>query len=204
MGSVGNNNQDLQEALQYYREDGYYINSILRHEGEDNNLYEIDDKERYYISLLDKATNGSSVKQDTLYRIVDMNVVFGKMTDIDQDNLRAHLLFGDNYYDRGEYMQSIKAKMEKIVDKMTDKVVEEKGFMSTTSNYDEAMDKYSDSTHSSYNGVILELKNTKGLKGVDMGGDEHEVLLKRGYKYKFKKAKVKNNMVVIETEIVRS
>lgn len=198
MGSIGNivSSSDMKDALQYYTEDGYYINSILR--GGD----ELDDREKEYVKILDAATQ-KDVKHDELYRVVDMSVVFGKLNDIDSDNLRAHLLFGDDYYDKGAYMQGIKKQMTAIVDNLNKggRNLEDKGYMSTTYDYEKAVEKQVDPTHSSYNGIILRITNAKDLKGAEIGGSEKEVLLRRKYKYNFKKAyrNKKDNVIIVDT-----
>lgn len=199
MGSVGSSDniskQDIKDALEYYQQDGYYINSVLR--GGD---YEFDDKEKYYMKILDKATQ-DNVKHDILYRIVDPSVVFGKLSDIDADNLRAHLLLGDEAYDRGAYSQGIKARMENLVNSSVGKELHEKGYMSTTYDLDEAINKQFDSTHSNSIGVILKITNAKGLKGAEIGGEEKEVLLKRNYRYKFKGVRNEDGRPVVLTEV---
>lgn len=189
MGSTGSKVEKatMQDALKYYQEDGYYINAALR------NDRELDDKEKEYVRLLDKATSTKNVEHDTLYRVVDPQVVFGKLNELDVDNLRAHLLFGDAVYDRGAYSQGIKKRMESIVENAMGKEKLEKGFMSTTYDYDEAMHKITDQTHSNSIGIVLKIDNARKLKGTEIAGsedfDEKEILLKRGYHYKFKNVK---------------
>ena len=95
--------------------------------------------------------------------------------------LRSHLVYGDNQ----KYTLS---QIDGIVDKTKGRTVTEKGFMSTTKDYDLA------SEWGSFTGsdkpIVLEFddipKNLKGadLKMFDVEGDEqHEVLLARNTKY---------------------
>lgn len=202
MGSVGNG-PTIQQALEYYQEDGYYINSILRKDP--NDIYaQLDPKEKKYVELLDKATT-KAVKHDTLYRIVDPSVVFGKLDDFDKDDLRAHILFGDDAYDKGAYSQGIKKKMEGIVNKAIGTEKPEKGFMSTTYDFDIAVHKVPEQTHSSGIGIILKIDNANKLKGAEINNTEKEVLLKRNYKYRFKKVYTVNYggfpHIVVDTEV---
>ena len=206
MGSVGAGtnqqnaklDEEMREAIDYYTMDGYYINNIMR------KGLELDKNEQHYVDLLDRATN-DDVKYDQLYRIVDPKVVFGRMTETQKDHLRAHLLIGEGYYDRGPYMQGIKAQMNDFIGNFNKngRELTDNGFMSTTSNWDEAVHKQYDQTHSDHGGVILNITNAKELKGRDIGGDEHEVLLKRGYTYQFQRVYAKNGVIMVDTKVVK-
>ncbi|MBR5583467.1 MAG: hypothetical protein IKW21_02960, partial [Lachnospiraceae bacterium] len=78
-----------QEAVEYYVSgDGMWINDALRGR---HGLSESDlsGEERTLLKNLDSATNKGVVKQDTLYRSVDAEAVFGQMSDLDYENLRG-------------------------------------------------------------------------------------------------------------------
>ena len=200
-GRSSNLTETQKDALDYYKQDGYYINNILR-QG-----LELDDKEKEYVKLLDEVTT-SDVKQDTLYRVVDADTIFPGMDDFTFYDMRSHLLFGDNAYDKGAYSQNKKAQMEKLVKTPIGKGLTDDGFMSVTTDYDTALHKTSDETHGTKQ-VILKLTGTKGAKGADMGfldkkydylTPEHEMLLSRKNGYKYKKVYVQDNAIIIEAE----
>ena len=188
-------------ALEYYREDGYYINNILR-QGLD-----LDNLEEKYVEALDEMTKRDTVQQDTLYRVVDANTVFDGIDDFSYYDLRAHLLIGDDVYDRGAYSQGIKAKMEKMVKNPIGKTMNDKGFMSTTTDYETALHKANDDTHGR-NKVVLKITGTKGAKGANLGfmdkeysTPENEFLLGRNNSYTYKRVFAKDGEIFVEASL---
>lgn len=203
-GSGAPKDEDIKEALDYYKQDGYYINNILR-QGE-----ALDSNEKEYIAILDRATSGN-VEQDTLYRVVDASTVFTGMDDFEYADLKSHLLFGDSAYDKGAYSQNKKAKIESRIENSMGKTVTDKGYMSTTTSLETALHKTSDDTHGT-NRVILKINGTKGAKGADMRyldkkysylSKENEILLSRGNGYKYKKVYAKDGNIIVEAEFRR-
>lgn len=203
-GKGGKLTQDQQDALDYYKQDGYYINSILRQE------LDLDDREKEYVKILDDATS-NDIKQDVLYRVVDADTVFPGLDDFSYYDLRSHLLFGDDAYDKGAYSQQKKANMEKLLNEPIGKSLVDNGFMSTTTDYATALHKTSDPTHGTKQ-VILKLNGTKGAKGADMGfldkkydylTPENEVLLSRKNGYSYKKIYAKDNAIIIDVDFKR-
>ena len=191
---------EQKDALDYYVQDGYYINNILRSEDD------LDSDEEEFVRLLDQATD-AKVSQDTLYRIVDANVIFPGVDDFEFDNLNAHILLGDDAYDRGAYSQGIKARMEKIVQNAIGKTHTDKGFMSTTSDEETARHKHTDDTHGR-NRVVLKISNTKGTKGRDISSIfdtdysvEKEVLLARNHSYTVKRIYNKDYMIYVDVDL---
>lgn len=191
---------EQKEALEYYVEDGYYINTLLR------NGDNLDESDRVLIKLLDEATN-STVKQDVLYRVVDANTIFEGITDFVYDDLRSHILLGDSAYDRGAYSQGIKARMEKMVQNAIGKVHTDKGFMSTSFSEETAQEKYGSEAHGR-NHIVLRITNAKGSKGRDISGlfnrdydAENEVLLKRNNSYEVKRVYGKDYTVYVDVEL---
>ena len=190
----------LKEALEYYTQDGYYINNLLR------NGEKLDESDKELIKLLDEATD-SRVSQDVLYRIVDANTIFEGIDDFAYDDLRTHIIIGDSAYDRGAYSQGIKARMERIVDNALGKVHTDKGFMSTTFSEETAQEKYSSETHGR-NRILMRITNTRGAKGRDISSlfnkeydEENEVLLGRNNSYKVKRIYAKDYMVYVDVEL---
>lgn len=195
--------KDQIDALDYYVQDGYYINTILR------NGDPLDESEKEFVRLLDEATN-STVKQDVLYRIVDASTIFGNdVDDFEYDNLKSHIVFGDDAYDRGAYSQGIKARMEKLVQSAIGKTHTDKGYMSTTFDEETASYKQSSETHGR-NRVVMRIINAKGAKGRDISKQfnrdwdaENEVLLARNNSYQVKKIYSKDYMIYVDVELKR-
>ena len=192
------------EYTDYYVQDGYWINNILR-SGEQ--LFE-NDKE--YIKGLDEATTGT-VTEDTLYRVVDASTIFEGIDDFDYADLRAHILLGDEAYDNGAYSQNKKKIAQERINSVIGKKLIDKGFMSTTTDEATANHKMHDDTHGR-NKIILKLTGTKGAKGADLSGYdkknnfetiEKETLLARGYGYEYKKIYAKNKEVYVEARLIK-
>lgn len=101
----------------YVSGDGMWINSYLRNPAEFGNLTE-DEKE--YLSIMDYALK-NDIKETVLYRSVDAKAVFGNINDIEFDDLKSQLIYGNDNKKALELINSVKGK--EIV---------EKGFMSTT------------------------------------------------------------------------
>lgn len=173
---------DQKEALEWYVSgEGQFINQY--HRGRiDSSFGDLSDQEKALSDLLDEATNRAipdGIK--TLYRSVDAEAVFGNISDMQYESLVSHLVYGDNQ----KYTLS---QIDGFVDRIKGKTIVEKGFMSTSKDYD-LVSEWGSFTGSD-KPIVLEFddvpKNLKGadLKMFDVEGDEqHEVLLARNTKY---------------------
>jgi len=168
------------DATEYYVSgDGMWINQYLRGLGD---FGELTADERKYLAELDEATSGK-IKQQTVYRSVDASAVFGDMSQMEYENLRDALI----YKDKSAPAQQALAKAERV----KGETITEKGFMSTTTDRELAVD-WDDFTGSD-KPVVLELEtapNTKGVdlsiydKNVDADEAQNELLLARNQKWK--------------------
>lgn len=177
----------------YVSGDGMWINSYLRNPAEFGNLTE-DEKE--YLSIMDYALK-NDIKETTLYRSVDARAVFGNITDIEFDDLKSQLIYGNDNKKALELINSVKGK--EIV---------EKGFMSTTTEQRIAID-WGDFSGSD-KPIVLELKTPKGTKGknlhfLDFEDDpQREVLLARNTKYKINSIETKEGQIYLKAEVINS
>ena len=177
----------------YVSGDGMWINSYLRNPTEFGNLTE-DEKE--YLSIMDYALK-NDIKETTLYRSVDAKAVFGNITDIEFDDLKSQLLYGNDNKKALELINSVKGK--EIV---------EKGFMSTTTEQRIALD-WGDFSGSD-KPIVLELKTPKGTKGknlhfLDFEDDpQREVLLARNTKYKINSIETKEGQIYLKAEVIEN
>ena len=170
--------QSEKDAVEsYVSGDTMWINQYLR--GEDG-FGELSDTEEQMLKDLDSATKKQAVKDKKLYRAVDAQAVFGKITDFDFENLRAALVYGDKSKAALTMLERVKGKIG------TD--VTEKGFMSTTRDPEIAYqwNGYTGSTKD----IVLELSVQDGVKGFDVEKafevdeeQQKEVLLQRGLTY---------------------
>lgn len=194
---------DEKEAVEYYVSgDGMYINHYLR-DGERaiNQMGEMRPEDKSLIADLDKATSKNTVKQKMLYRSVDASAVFGDIDSLTFDNMQGSFIYNDN---------SRFAKTARdFADKAKGKVITDKGFMSTTKNYEIARDfgNFTGSEHP----VVLALKTNENTKGLDLEKfmpdlekrmEQEEVLLHRNQRYKILDVKGKDGNIYIECEFL--
>lgn len=186
--------EQINNALEnYVSGDGMWINSYLRNPTEFGNLTE-DEKE--YLSIMDYALK-NDIKETTLYRSVDAKAVFWNITDIEFDDLKSQLIYGDDNKKALELINSVKGK--EIV---------EKGFMSTTTEKRIALD-WGDFSGSD-KPIVLELKTPKGTKGknlhfLDFEDDpQREVLLARNTKYKINSIETKEGQIYLKAEVIEN
>jgi len=196
-------NEEITQAVEYYVSgEGMWINNAIRR-GEQFN-----DEDKAYLKALDMAANGT-IKDDTLYRSVDASAVFGKMTDFDYDNLRSTIVYGG--VGKGKYAEQLAEKARETINNAIGKEITEKGFLSTTSSKEVAMDWGGFS--GSEKPIVIKFTETKGMKGNDISniGDkgmddsekQYERLLARGTKYMPVRVYTESGQVVVEARIIK-
>lgn len=145
------------EAVEkYVSGDGMYINQYLRNGRiEDLSLEDND----YYLNLR-QATNHELGEEMTLYRSVDASAIFGKMTNLQYENLVDYIVVGDR-------QRLVVQDAEMLLNYAKQRgVITEKGFMSTTKGKRLALD-FKDFTGSD-KPIVLELKAPSGTRGLDL------------------------------------
>lgn len=185
------------DAIDYYvGGDGMFINQFLRN-GE--KLTEVDKR---FIKDLDSVVD-TPVKDTTLYRSVDAQAIFGSMSDLEYDNLRGAIVYGN----KDKFSQSALNKVKASVGK----TITEKGYMSTTRSADIAEDWGSFS--GSDKPIVMKITTTKGVKGRDISNatkrareaersdPQKETLLARGQKYTVDKVYSKNYKIYVDVTL---
>ena len=189
---------DQSEAIEWYVSgEGQFINQYHRGRvGAD--FGELSQEEKALSDLLDEATD-RDLPDDitTLYRSVDASAIFGDIDSGDWYDIEAALLYGDKYS-----MQ----KVGKLLEKAKGATITEKGFMSTTKDYDLAAEWGSFTGAEKPITIIFDEipPGTKGadLKGFDIEGDEQsEVLLARGVQYEIEDIFAQNGTVHVKARI---
>lgn len=183
--------QDEKDAAEYYVSgEGMWINQYLRG---DTGIGELDDGEKMFLEDLRSATNRPLPEGvDKLFRSVDASAIFGTLTDMQRTDLYSYI--GDS--------NSIPASVQKLIDITKGAEITEKGFMSTTTDRDIAMD------FGSFTGaqtpVIIEFnKLSDNVRGADLSmfdiaeDQQKEILLHTDMKYKITDISIKDGQLYI-------
>lgn len=184
------------EAIKYYVSgEGQWINQYLRGRGDFGTL---SDSEKRFLNDLTSATDRLLPDDiQVLYRSVDAEAIFGDLDWREWEDLEGSLLYN---------LKSSHAKAESIINKVKGKTITEKGFMSTTKDYDLASE-WRDFTGAE-RPVVIELNVPKGIKGADLkdfdveGDEQFEVLLARNTKYKIKDITAKDGQIYIKADLI--
>lgn len=200
------NNQ--KDAINYYVSgDGMYINDYLR---DRNNPIErmgkMTELDKNLIKDLDEALDNPIGKDMKLYRSVDASAIFGNIDYSDYENIKDELI--DHYYSKqkGSYSEKIYNNIKTKINNTIGKQIEDKGFLSTTKDYNVAKDWGSFS--GSNKPVVLELNVPKNIKGRDLaefdikGDEQKEVLLARNLKYTIKDITAKDGNIYIKANVI--
>lgn len=194
-GGFPRRDADADEAAEYYVSgDGMWINQYLRGNIDDPG-FSFTEQDAEFLRDLDRATSNPIMKDRTLYRSVDAQAIFGRMSDTEYENLVGGLVYGDKYGLR---------KMEATIKATQGKTITEKGFMSTTKDAQTALEWGGFS--GSNKPVVLELKVPKGTTGKDLSNhfmSQGEVLLSRGQRYVIRGISARNGNVYVMAEILR-
>lgn len=175
--------QEELDAVEYYVSgDGMYINDYLRDRNNPvERMGEMTDFDKETIKHLESATDREH-GYDKLYRCVDADAIFDNVNDMDWEYLQGNLGYGQN-----------NQRAKEMIDGIKDKVITDKGFMSTTKDYDIAAD-FLDFTGADHP-LVIEFEDAKNVKGFDLEKfmpnldktkSQKEVILHNNASYKIK------------------
>lgn len=175
--------QEELEAVDYYVSgEGMYINDYLRDRNNPvERMGEMTDFDKEMVRQLEKATNREH-GYNKLYRCVDADAIFDNVSDMDWEYIQGNLGYGGN-----------NQRAKELIDSVKDKVITDKGFMSTTKDYDIAAD-FLDTTGANHP-LVIEFENANKVGGFDLEkfmGDielrkeQKEVILHNNASYKIK------------------
>ena len=175
--------QEELDAVEYYVSgDGMYINDYLRDRNNPvERMGEMTDFDKETIKHLESATDREH-GYDKLYRCVDADAIFDNVSDMDWEYIQGNLGYGQN-----------NQRAKEMIDSVKDKVITDKGFMSTTKDYDIAAD-FLDFTGADHP-LVIEFEDAKNVKGFDLEKfmpdldsrmEQKEVLLHNNTSYKIK------------------
>lgn len=188
--------QKHDNVLKYYVSgDGMYVNNALR----GINNVTLNDNDMKYIKDLDDALNHKLQNNMTLYRNVDATAIFENISETDFENLQGKLIYNSN----DKYAN---AAAEKYLSGIKGKIITDKGYLSTTKDYEIARD-WGDFTGSD-KPIVLELEVPKGTKGRDLAKFEieddpqKEVLLARNTKYKINDVIAKDGNIHVKASVI--
>lgn len=184
------------EAIKWYISgEGQWINQYLRGRGDFGTISET---EQSFIDAIDAVTSRNEVLEKKLYRSVDAEAIFGKMSQSDYENLYNTLKYGGQTPTDTLLAEAAKGRVGTTIT--------EKGFMSTTKDYELAADwgDYTGSTKP----VTIEFDVPEGMKGYDMkefeveGDPQSEVLLSKDTTYKVTEVGVKDGNIYVKAELI--
>lgn len=197
-GKRTGNNSGPNDATEYYVSgEGMWINQYLRGRGDFGTL---SDEEKEYLKDLDAATKGS-VKEKVLYRSVDASALFGDIDATQYESLLAYVIHGmrDKLYAK---------EAESMINGLIGRTITEKGFLSTTKDFNIAAD-FGDFTGASMP-IVLKINTSKSTRGVDVSiydknvdpdQAQREVLLARDQSYVPKRVYTQENVIVVEVNM---
>lgn len=191
---------DERRAIEWYVSgDGMWINQYLRGRGDFGELSEF---EKEMLKNLDSATD-REIGERVLYRSVDAAAIFGSMSDEDYSNLSRYMNYGPDAWGKGAYAKSISDRMAAILNGAKGKTITEKGFTSTTTDYEVARD-WGDFSGSN-RPIVLEIHTGKGTRGVDASftdrnasSAQREMLLARGQKMTVSDISVRDRTIYVK------
>ena len=181
---------------EYVSGEGMWINQYLRGRGD---FGELSQGEKDYLRTLDEATSTALGKERTLYRSVDAEAIFGRMGDIDYENLVSHLVYGNTQKIISQNAQRFIAK--------ANGTRTEKGFMSTSKSEEVASEwgGYSGSSHP----IVLRINTKSSTKGLDVSwfdrksaDKQQEVLLGRGQRYKVNRVYGRKGSIYVDVQML--
>lgn len=192
-------------ALEWYVSgDGMWINDYLRGRGDFGTLSDIEEE---LLGLMTQATDRPLPDNMTkLYRSVDATAIFGNIDSIDWYNFVEYMQNGADSFGKGAYADGIRRKSESILNKVKGKSITEKGFMSTSKEYDVAAG-WGDFSGAEMP-VVLEFDIPNGTKGADLfkfeieGDEQYEVLLAKGTKYEIADISTKDGQIYIKAKVL--
>lgn len=175
--------QEELDAVEYYVSgDGMYINDYLRDRNNPvERMGEMTDFDKETVKHLESATDREH-GYDKLYRCVDADAIFNNVSDMDWEYIQGNLGYGQN-----------NQRAKEMIDSVKDKVITDKGFMSTTKDYDIAAD-FLDFTGADHP-LVIEFEDAKNVKGFDLEKfmpnldktkSQKEVILHNNASYKIK------------------
>ena len=199
-GSSGMSTIEREAVEWYVSGEGMWINQALR-EREGLSASNLNTEEKKLLNALDEATTKDNISQQTLYRSVDAEAIFGKISTAEYENMQNILAYGDSL-GKGAYAEAIRSKTNSIIQKADGKTITEKGFMSTTTSKSLASE-WGGFTGSS-KPIVMEISVKGKTKGIDLTKHrmgQNEVLLARNTEYKIKKIFGKNGQIYVKAEI---
>lgn len=202
--------QSQMDSVDYYVSgEGMWINNYLR--GRED-FGELSSDEKEYLKDLDTLTSNNKVEQNTLYRTVDVEAIFGSMSYSEYDDLRNELVYNTFSKAKGQYSQNMAKMINDRINRLKGEKITEKGFMSTTKDLSIAENNMY--FFGSQKPIILEINNVKGKKGYDVlkgsskklreveaRDPQKEVLLGRNQSYTIQDITTKNGNIYVKVRI---
>lgn len=192
------------DAVEYYVSgDGMYINTPLRGRNNSEGGYsltmdDLNEQDLALIKDLDEATD-RLLEPQTVFRSVDASAIFGDMSQIEYENLYNRIYGANDKYS---------ISMQSRIDNTIGKTIIDKGFVSTTRDYEIARD-FGDFTGSE-KPVVLEILTSSKTRGLTLADEmpelnermqQDEVLLARNQKMEILSISMKDGNIYIKAKM---
>lgn len=185
---------------QYVSGDRMWINDYLRGTMPDDVVLQPDEEK--FLEDLKSATSKPIGKDMTLYRSVDARAVFGDMTSLEFSNLVDYVVYEDR-------QRLIARDAIRLLERAEDSEITEKGFMSTTTDKDTALNWFS-FTGADYP-ITLELNVPSTVGGATISEvsqelenrmDQHEILLQPNLTYRITDISSEDGLIYVKADVI--
>lgn len=189
----------------YVSGESMFVNNALR----GVNDITLTAEEMGQVKTLDKVLNQKV--SGTLYRSVDAEAIFGKMSDVAFDNLKSEILYSEFSKAKGEYSQNIAKQVNSTLSKTQGKTFTDKGFVSTSKS-EQIANSWGDFTGSS-KPIVAKIttgshtkgrdvsKATKNIANSEKADPQKEVLLARNQQYQITDIYGKNGNIYVDLKM---
>lgn len=204
--SGGSLTKEQEDAIDFYASgEGMFVNNALRGVNDITLTSEEIAKVHALDSVLTDKVSG------TLYRSVDAEAVFGKMSSLMYDQLREEIVYSQFSNAKGDYSQGIAKQVNATLNTAKGKTITDKGFVSTTKS--ELIAKEWGGFTGSDKPIVMKITTGSNSKGKDISkatrkqrqaeksDPQKEVLLARNQKYQITNIYGKDGDIYVDVKM---
>ncbi len=197
-------NKENDTIEDYISGERMWINQYLRGDEEVGPLSE---EEKQFLDDLTTLTKQEKVKDKALYRAINADAVFGRLTDTQFEDLKNYIIYNDTTYTKGS-MERIQSVLDSV-----DNIITEQGFMSTTRDKEIAQEwgDYTGANHP----IVLKIEANESTTGIDIekytkihnpqaeeDDPQKEVLLSLGQRYSISRIYAEEGTIMVDVKLL--